>query len=224
MVKRASKVVTKPVRTLVDRSRKDSVSQNTATTTDGMMSEEEGEGQVEMKEMSTKEMARSAARMWEGNGDVEDDEIVEGDLRIGDDTDKIDLEYDDDNVASGMSGTGRGKLSGSGSMPGETNIVSIRETPIRNDGESGRGSGSRFGISNDADDEANKTMYARSRGVQLYWLFIRGWQQTANFPAMFIIMSIYSLYMAIFYGTLFFQLGYEQGDITLRQVSPKIML
>ena len=33
---------------------------------------------------------------------------------------------------------------------------------------------------------------------------------------MIIVMSLYSLFLAVFYGTLFFQLGYSQSDITLR--------
>jgi hypothetical protein len=58
--------------------------------------------------------------------------------------------------------------------------------------------------------------YPRSVLFQIYALVRRGWQQQINFPAFFIIMSIYSLFLAIFYGTLFFQLGYTQSDVPLR--------
>ena len=51
---------------------------------------------------------------------------------------------------------------------------------------------------------------------KVYALVKRGWQQQINFPAFFIIMSVYSLFLAIFYGTLFFQLGYTQSDVPLR--------
>ena len=64
--------------------------------------------------------------------------------------------------------------------------------------------------------EQDPRKFNTSSFYQFKMLTKRGFQSTKNFPAMIIFISLYSLFLAVFYGTLFFQLGYNQADITLR--------
>ena len=60
------------------------------------------------------------------------------------------------------------------------------------------------------------TKFNTSAFFQFKMLTKRGLQSNRNFPAMIIFISIYSLFLATFYGTLFLQLGYTQADLSLR--------
>ena len=58
--------------------------------------------------------------------------------------------------------------------------------------------------------------FSASAFFQFKMLTKRGFQCTKNFPAMIIFLLVYSLVLALFYGTLFLQLGNNQIDLKLR--------